>query len=133
MKKLVHLFSLILAFSLLGAACGNAGSGHDGVKTIGAAEFKKLQTEPNTVVLDVRTPEEVAGGIIQGASLFLDYHSAEFAQQLDGLDKEKTYLVYCRSGNRSGKAGAMMQEKGFKKLYNLEGGISAWQEPLGTK
>jgi rhodanese-related sulfurtransferase len=65
--------------------------------------------------------------------MFIDYNSSDFEQQLDGLDKSKTYLVYCRSGNRSGKACHTMLDKGFKQVYNLDGGISAWSDPLGMK
>jgi len=89
------------------------------------AEFKQKMTETGVVVLDVRTPEEIAGGKVEGATE-LDFRSPGFAAQLDKLDKSKTYLVYCRSGNRSGKACQLMTEKGFTKLYNLAGGYTAW-------
>jgi rhodanese-related sulfurtransferase len=103
------------------------------VKTINQQDFKAMQSKPDLVVLDVRTPGEVSEGIINGATMFLDYNSSDFEQQLDALDKSKTYLVYCRSGNRSGKACHTMLDKGFKQVYNLEGGISAWSDPLGVK
>ena len=103
------------------------------VKTINQQDFKAMQSKPDVVVLDVRTPGEVSEGIINGATMFLDYNSSDFDQQLDGLDKSKTYLVYCRSGNRSGKACHTMLDKGFKQVYNLDGGISAWSDPLGVK
>lgn len=73
------------------------------------------------VILDVRTPEETAEGMIEGAEQ-LDYNADNFEAEIEKLDKEKTYLVYCRSGNRSGKACALMAEKGFKNLYNMKGG-----------
>jgi rhodanese-related sulfurtransferase len=103
------------------------------MKTINQQDFKAMQSKPDVVVLDVRTPGEVSEGIINGATMFLDYNSSDFDQQLDGLDKSKTYLVYCRSGNRSGKACHTMLDKGFKQVYNLAGGISAWSDPLGVK
>ena len=103
------------------------------VKTINQQDFKAMQSKPDVVVLDVRTPGEVSEGIINGATMFIDYNSSDFDQQLDGLDKSKTYLVYCRSGNRSGKACHTMLDKGFKQVYNLDGGISAWSDPLGVK
>ena len=89
------------------------------------AEFKQKMTEPDVVVLDVRTPEETAEGKIEGATE-LDFQSPDFAAQLDKMDKSKTYLVYCRSGNRSGKTCELMSEKGFAKFYNLAGGYTAW-------
>ncbi len=87
--------------------------------------FKKLMSAPNTVVLDVRTPAETAQSKIQGA-VEIDFNSPDFAQKVAKLDKSKTYLVYCRSGNRSGKACNIMQQQGFGKLYNLQGGMIAW-------
>jgi len=103
------------------------------VKTINQQDFKAMQAKPDVVVLDVRTPGEVSEGIIKGASVFIDYNSSDFEKQLEGLDKSKTYLVYCRSGNRSGKACHAMLDKGFKQVYNLDGGISSWSDPLGMK
>ncbi|SER30602.1 rhodanese-like domain-containing protein [Neolewinella agarilytica] len=88
-------------------------------------EFAEKIGDPNTVLLDVRTPGETARGVIDGA-LELDYRSPEFATQLQELDPTKTYLVYCASGGRSGKACKMMDELGFNKSYNLVGGYSAW-------
>lgn len=131
------LNSLVLALALLVSlfACneiGNAGSsGH--VETISQELFKDMQTDSNTMVLDVRTPSEVAKGYIAGTQFFADYNGSNFEVELEGLDKNKTYLVYCRSGNRSSKACNMMLDKGFKKVFNLDGGISEWSEPLVTK
>jgi phage shock protein E len=87
--------------------------------------IQSRQKSADFVILDVRTPEEFATGFITGA-VNLDFKSAEFAGKLDGLDKSKTYLVYCRAGGRSAKAMTMMKEKGFKRVYNLRGGITEW-------
>jgi rhodanese-related sulfurtransferase len=92
---------------------------------INVATFKKMMNAPNTVILDVRTPAEVAQGKINGA-VALDFYAKDFQQRIDKLDKSKTYLIVCRSGNRSGQACRMMQQKGFGKLYNLQGGMNAW-------
>lgn len=89
--------------------------------------FAKKMQEKDVVLLDVRTPEEIAQGKIAGAAE-LDFRSPDFAAQVDKLDKNKTYLIYCRSGNRSGQACKMMADKGFTSLYNLAGGILAWKE-----
>ena len=82
---------------------------------------------PSFVILDVRTLQEFADGYVEGA-INIDFSSATFGDELDALDKEKTYLIYCRSGNRSGQALGMMEELGFQEVYNLSGGISAWQD-----
>ncbi|MCF8246946.1 MAG: rhodanese-like domain-containing protein [Saprospiraceae bacterium] len=89
-------------------------------------DFKAKIAEPGTVLLDVRTPEETTSlGMIEGAGQ-LDFEADNFEAEIEKLDKEKTYLVYCRSGNRSGQACALMAQKGFKNLYNLKGGYRAW-------
>lgn len=82
---------------------------------------------PAYVILDVRTPEEVASGKLPGA-VNIDAESAGFEAALAGLDKEKNYFVYCRTGNRSSVATEKMHELGFKHVYDIQGGITAWQQ-----
>lgn len=94
-------------------------------KNINAEEFDKLSQEDNTIVLDVRTPEEKAEGFVEGATQ-INIMGPDFAEKIKALDKDKTYLVYCRSGNRSSTACGFMASNGFDDLYNLEGGIHAW-------
>lgn len=77
-------------------------------------------------VIDVRTPEEYASGHIDKA-VNLDYQSETFGDELGKLDRNKTYLVYCRSGKRSAGALDMMKELGFKAVYNMVGGILEWE------
>lgn len=81
------------------------------------AETQKLLKQRNVVVLDVRTPEEFATGHLRGAQN-LNFRDPNFPTQLAALDTIKTYVLYCASGNRSGKAAVLMQEKGFRKLVN---------------
>lgn len=78
------------------------------------------------VILDVRTPEEFADEHIENA-LNLDYHSETFGDWLNILDKNKTYLIYCRSGGRSGRALDIMEELNFREVYNMSGGINQWK------
>jgi rhodanese-related sulfurtransferase len=90
-------------------------------------EFKKLMSQPDTVVIDVRTPREISEGYIEGADHFIDIHDDTFEAAIDTLDKSKNYLVYCRSGARSAMACRLMYEKGFRgQLYNLAKGIIGW-------
>lgn len=72
----------------------------------------------DTIVLDVRTPEEHAGGHLEGAIL-LDLNGGDFAAAIPTLDPEADYLVYCRSGNRAGQAIALMEEAGIENTTNL--------------
>jgi rhodanese-related sulfurtransferase len=95
------------------------------MEDIDTATFKSKIGSENHVLLDVRTAEEVAQGSIEGAEV-IDFYGDDFRQKIEALDKDKTYLVYCRSGGRSGKTCKMMQEIGFTNLYNLEGGYSNW-------
>ena len=72
-----------------------------------------LATDPSVTVLDVRTPEEYAEGHLEGAVL-VDFSAPTFADEIAGLDASQLYLVYCRSGNRSGQAVAVMQQAGLR-------------------
>lgn len=94
---------------------------------VNAVTFKKLiETKPGQV-LDVRTPEEWAEGVIEGA-IKMNYYDKDFAKQLDKLDKTKPVYVYCKVGGRSGSAAKELEKKGFKLIYNLDGGIKAWDK-----
>ena len=87
---------------------------------------EQLEKDANAVILDVRNDAEVAEGIIPN-SIHLDiYKGQEFINALEDLDTSKSYYVYCRSGNRSGQACQIMEEMGFEKAYNLEGGMLDW-------
>lgn len=94
-------------------------------KNIDAKAFQELMKDRDTVVLDVRTPAEKADGVISGYEM-INFMSPEFPNQVAQLDKNKRYLVYCRSGARSSQACHTMAEMGFKNTYNLVGGIKAW-------
>ena len=87
----------------------------------------QLNDDDNAVVLDVRTPEEVEEGYIPNATNIDFYLGQEFLTEVEKLDKDKNYYVYCRSGNRSGQACAVMNSVGFKNAYNLEGGFMNWE------
>lgn len=96
-------------------------------KDITVTEAMKLLEQGDIVFLDVRTPEETAEGIIPGA-IIADYRSDSFKQEINGLDKSKSYVVYCKSGGRSVKASNIMSEAGFSDLMNMKGGYTSWKE-----
>ena len=79
------------------------------------------------VLLDVRTIEEFSESKIPG-SLNIDYYLEDFNSNLDSLDKKLNYYIYCKSGNRSSKTLLLLKDKGFKNVFNLEGGIIAWKD-----
>lgn len=92
---------------------------------IRSGTFHELMLQPDTIILDVRTAGEFAGGKIRGAKN-IDIMSRNFSEQVKNLSKNKTYLIYCRSGNRSGQACEVMAGMGFESLKNMTGGISRW-------
>lgn len=90
------------------------------------AEFKKMADSGEHKLLDIRTAEEYASGHLAGADQIDFYQTEKFNQYLQSLDKKASYLVYCRSGNRSGKAVEIMKSMGFANVSELSGGINAW-------
>ena len=84
------------------------------------------QQNPDFFIIDVRTPEEFATGYLENA-VNIDYNSAAFSDEIKTLDKNRTYLIYCRSGARSGQALGLMAVLQFAEVCNISGGITAWQ------
>ncbi len=79
----------------------------------------------NFVVLDIRTPGEYQSGHLQN-SILIDFYSKTFLDQINRLDRQKSYLIYCRSGNRSSKSLNLFKELHFLKIYHLSSGINGW-------
>ncbi len=88
--------------------------------------IQQNQGNPDFVVLDVRTPQEYVEERLADA-VNLDFYEENFRSDLDKLDKARTYVVYCRTGNRSAQAAAIMEELGFQRVYDA-GGIVEWIE-----
>jgi len=110
------------------AAAGTA-AGIVGLSTIFAVDAAAIAAAApaDLVVLDVRTPEEFAEGHLEGAVL-VDFYDADFADQLAALDPDVPYLLYCRSGNRSGETLGVMEQLGFTSVADVDGGIVAWAD-----
>jgi rhodanese-related sulfurtransferase len=117
MKK---VFALIASVLLL-AGCSSSSSAID----LSVTEFSAKVAEAGVITLDVRTPIEFAEGHIEGARL-IDFQSGNFENEIAALDKNATYAVYCRSGNRSGQAVKVMQDAGFTNVFNMNGGVIDW-------
>jgi rhodanese-related sulfurtransferase len=117
MKKVIAVIT-----SLLLAGCSTTTTG---ATNMNVSEFSKKITESGVVILDVRTPGEFAEGYIEGAQN-IDFQSGNFENEIAALDKNVTYAVYCRSGNRSGQAAKIMHDAGFHDVYNLDGGVIDW-------
>ncbi|MEX1190479.1 MAG: rhodanese-like domain-containing protein [Brumimicrobium sp.] len=88
---------------------------------------KAVKTSSNAVILDVRKPEECAEGIIPNAIEIDILNPDYFMSEIEKLDKDKSYYIYCRSGARSAQACMVMDQMGFKDTYNLLGGIMEWK------
>lgn len=88
---------------------------------------EQLESDENAFLLDVRTPDEVEEGYIPNATNIDIYLGQEFVAELEKLDKTKNYYVYCRSGQRSRQACAIMNKLGFENAFNLEGGFMNWE------
>ncbi len=117
MKKLIALIGSILLL----AGCSSSSSAID----LSVTDFSSKVAEAGVITLDVRTPGEFAEGHIEGAQL-IDFQSGNFENEISSLDKNATYAVYCRSGNRSGQAVKVMHDAGFHNVYNLNGGVIDW-------
>ncbi|MBO6606083.1 rhodanese-like domain-containing protein [Psychroserpens sp.] len=87
----------------------------------------QLEADKNAVIIDVRTPSEVAQGIIPNAIHIDIFKGQGFIDEIKQLDLSKNYYVYCKVGGRSGQACSVMNQLGFNNTYNLVGGITDWE------
>jgi phage shock protein E len=94
---------------------------------VDATQFAEVVATPGVTIIDVRTPEEFAIGHIDGAVNF-NVEGPDFGTQIAGLDPAGTYAVYCQSGNRSVAAVDYMSGQGINGIFELESGISGWQQ-----
>lgn len=85
-----------------------------------------LDDGTDRVLIDVRTPEEFDESHLDGA-LLIDFYRDDFEAALSELDRDQAYVIYCRSGNRSGQARELMAELGFTDVADIDGGIVAWE------
>lgn len=131
--KFLLVIGLLLTFSIAGA--------NDAVffKNISPQSAHSLTSSApvnnKLSILDVRTEGEYQVSHIEH-SQNIDFYKEGFSERLAKLDKDETYLIYCRSGNRSGKTLTLMKKLGFKHVYNMSGGIGLWHKqnlPLQVK
>jgi rhodanese-related sulfurtransferase len=118
---------VLTALVFVTAGCGASAAVAEGVVLVAPDHAAEVLDGTGVVALDVRTPEEFAGGHLGGA-VNVDFYAADFAERLAGLDRDTTYVLYCRSGNRSATTATMMRDLGFTSVVEVDGGILAWQE-----
>ena len=120
MRKHILIF-VIISSSFLGCQKKK----DPNVVDLSVTEFEQQISSENIYLLDVRTPEEVSEGVIEGA-VVLDILDASFVEQYKMIPKDKVLYIYCRSGNRSRKAAAFLKSKGYDFIFHLDGGMKAW-------
>jgi len=96
-------------------------------QNVNADDFEKMLTNENIQLIDVRTPGEFKDGFIKNAQLIDFTQKAQFDAAIAKLDKEKPVMLYCAVGGRSSKTASLLQEKGFKEIYDLTGGFNQWK------
>lgn len=120
--------SAIAAVLICGCVGGGPAPGDRLSRAIPPAEASALIEEkgqdPKFVVIDVRRPDEYVGGHIPGA---ININSAHFSEHLESLDPDGTYLLCCQRGGRSAGVRELMEGAGFHEVYDVKGGMSAWQ------
>lgn len=92
--------------------------------------LERAQADTNAVILDVRTQDEWDEGYIPNAIHIDIYKGQGFIYEVDQLDKNKNFYVYCKAGGRSGQACQIMNQLGFENTFNLVGGMMQWQGPV---
>ncbi len=124
--KLQRLLVFVLALFLANTAFIQAQTPVN--KSITVSEFEEIaKNKGATVIIDVRTPEEIEKGRLPRAKS-IDISSDFFETEISKLPKNKTYLLYCKAGVRSEKAMEIMRASGFNYVFSLAGGIDAWKE-----
>lgn len=122
LTKTASLMLLILTF----ISCQNNTNKDQVVKVITAQEMQDILEVEDVQLIDVRTPSEYQEIHIAKAQN-IDFYSPTFNADVEKLDKNKPVILYCRSGGRSAKCAQKLKAAGFKKIYDLQGGISKWQ------
>ena len=125
--KRILLYLLLVPFALMASAQSNG--------NLDVESFKVALEKNDALLVDVRTPAEFTQGHIESAAN-VDWNGGNFMQDLSGIDKTEPVLLYCASGNRSGKAMEALKKAGFTDVKHLAGGIQAWKkegEPVITQ
>jgi rhodanese-related sulfurtransferase len=116
----VGFLSLLLSFF----GCSNSPKEND----VTVTELHELLQNEDVIVLDVRTPKEIADGKIKSTALEADFFEENFIEQATAkIPKNTDVYIYCRGGNRSAKAVIKLKELGYTKTHNVAGGIKAWK------
>ncbi|MGI9532173.1 rhodanese-like domain-containing protein [Lutimonas sp.] len=129
-KKSHYLFIALLSISLV--SCGQkqkkGSATEEAETTISLISPSELNNRNEDIlIIDVRTPEEFASGHLEN-SVNIDYKADNFEELVGELDRNQDVYVYCKVGGRSGRSAKVLEDLGFKKVYDLDGGIIAWEK-----
>lgn len=131
MRKRPRILTVLLVAVVALGGLSACSSGSGAVTDVSPSAAADVLAKPGVTVIDVRTPAEFASGHLKGA-VNIDVEAAGFDDAIGKLPKDGTYLVYCRSGNRSAVATSKMADLGFSTVDNLQGGITQWQSNGGA-
>ena len=122
------LLMLVLALSVLATAC-SSDTATQSIELVSPADAAQVIADDpaGLVVLDIRTPEEFNEARLADA-IMVDFYADDFEAQLDTLDKEVPYVMYCCTGNRSSEAVKTMKDLDFVEVYEIDGGIVNWYD-----
>ncbi len=130
MKKslILFIFSILLLFSY---SCKDSSNTPDQVSEIELISpqqvYDAVHNEDSIQLVDVRTTEEFLESHLKGAQNICVTRS-DFKEKIKTLDKDKPVYLYCKIGGRSARAARILKEMGFKKVYDMDGGITSWNE-----
>jgi len=133
MKNRITSLLLLAFISMNFVACGQKSGTKEKNNELDQAAISLIspedlnQANKDIQLIDVRKPDEFASGHIENA-VNMNFYDEDFEAQIKNLDKDKDVYIYCRSGGRSGKAAKQLEELGFTKVYDLEGGILNWEK-----
>jgi rhodanese-related sulfurtransferase len=135
MKNSPIIFLFVLILGLLSCQAQSDNNNQEGEGTTVAVTSRllspvsfdaKIKEIGTAQLIDVRTPEEHQASTIPG-SQNINVLERDFAEKVKNLDKNQPVMVYCRRGGRSGKAADILEAMGFTEIYDLHGGMSAWE------
>jgi len=121
-----RILFVLMAFMVFNYGCKEKEVATSQIEVISPVEMQEISQIEGVQLVDVRTPEEYEEGYIEGFQN-IDFFSDTFTQEIEKLDKSKPVIVYCRSGRRSADCAKQLKEKGFVKIYDLDGGITKWE------
>ena len=123
MKKILNTYFFVIVL-FLSTSCLE--TKNTNIKLVTPEEMEAILDLEDVQLVDVRTPEEYKKVHIPN-SQNIDFTSPTFDEDITKLDKEKPVILYCKGGIKSAKCAKKLQEAGFKKIYDLEGGLSKWK------